>query len=92
MAVLDRDGGGTCFYRHTLWPTGSILPGIALPKVTILVGLLPRLEVIQPYCQFLQVRKAAYMDGQLNCGGNWHKPPNLFLLVNNISLTAKAVK
>lgn len=54
MAVQDRDGGGTRFYELHF-------PGIALPKVTVLVRLLPRLEVIQSYCQFLQVRKAACM-------------------------------
>lgn len=61
MAVQDRDRGRDVLLQDTLQPTGSILPGIALPKVTILVRLLPCLEVIQSYCQFLQVRKAAYM-------------------------------
>lgn len=65
----------------TLLPTAYIFPGASLPKVTMLVRLLPCLEVIQSYCRFLWVRKVAY-EGICIVGQGGKAPKSVFSFEN----------
>lgn len=90
MAVQDRDGGGTCFYRtHTLYQQAPFSQGSLFLKLPSWSGfcLVWRSNLTANYSRLeKQLTWASELWGKLA------KLPNLFLLLNNISLTAKAVK